>query len=225
MKKTAPLLLLLILTLAGCQFLYTGLVLIVGPERPPKHNILSKAGEKRVAVVPRSVYINSLELQNAPREIARQIRDILDDPKNSRNKKLRVVEQAKVEAWLDYHGNDFDTFLEVGKDKSIQADIVIGFDIIEFRIRDPLNASLLQGHCKVEVWAIDCETGKSLARETLMIIDPPSTQMPSNPQLASQFRPQFISVVAQQIAALFHHHNPSKLKRIDADNLEMHRIH
>ena len=222
MKKLIPLLLLLILTLAGCQFLYTGLVLITGTDRPPKHNILSK-GEKRVAVVPRSVYTNSLELQNAPREIARHINRLLDD--NVKNKKLRVVEQAKVEAWLDHHGNDFDNFLEVGRDRSIQADIVIGFDIIEFRIRDPLNASLLQGHCKVEVRAIDCATGKTLASETLVIIDPPSMPLPSNPQMASQFRPQFISVVAQQIAALFHHHNPHKTQRMDVDNLEMHRIH
>jgi len=225
MKKIAPLLLLLILTLAGCQFLYTGLVILRGTEVPPKHNILHKAGEKRVAVVPRSVYTNSLELQNAPREIAKQIRDILDDSQNTRNKKLRVVEQAKVEAWLDRNGNDFDTFLEVGRDKSIEADIVIGFDIIEFRIRDPLNASLLQGHCKVEVRAYDCATGKLLAAETLTIIDPPSTPLPSDPQVASQFRPQFISVVSQQIAALFHHHNPHKLQRMNVDNLEMHRIH
>jgi len=224
MKKLIPLLLLLILTLAGCQIIYTGIAIIVGPDRPPKHNILSK-GKKHVAVVPRSVYTTSLEMQNAPREIARQIRDILDDPKNSRNKNLRVVEQAKVEAWLDHHGNDFDTFLEVGRDRSIQADIVIGFDIIEFRIRDPLNASLLQGHCKVEVRAIDCATGKILAKETLMIIDPPSMPLPSNPQMASQFRPQFISVIAQQIASLFHHHNPHKTQRMDVDNLEMHRIH
>jgi len=222
MKKIAPLLLLLILTLAGCQLIYTGLAVIVGPDRPPKHNILSK-GEKRVAVVPRSVYTNSLELQNAPREIARHVNRLLDE--NVKNKKLRVVEQAKVEAWLDHHGNDFDTFLEVGRDRSIQADIVIGFDIIEFRIRDPLNASLLQGHCKVEVRAYDCESGKLLAKETLMIIDPPNMPLHSNPQMASQFRPQFISVVAQQIASLFHHHNPHKTQRMDVDNLEMHRIH
>jgi hypothetical protein len=40
-----------------------------------------------------------------------------------------------------------------------------------------------------------------------------------------RFRPQFISVVAQQIAVLFHHHNPHKTQRMDVDNLEMHRLH
>ena len=219
MKKLFPLLLLLILTLTGCQLLYSVLVVVRGTDEKPRYDILSK-GEKRVVVVPRSVYSNSLELQNAPREIARHINSLLDE--NVKNKKLRVVEQSKVEAWLDSRNNDFDTFLEVGKDKSIQADIVIGFDIIEFRIRDPLNTSLLQGHCTVEVRAIDCATGKILASETLTIIDPPNIPLAGSPQVASQFRPQFIAVVAQQIAALFHHHNPNRVQRIDADTLEMH---
>ena len=174
--------------------------------------------------MPRSVYSNSLELQNAPREIARNIHSLLDDPKVVNNKKLRVVEQSKVEAWLDHSGNDFDTFLEVGRDKSIQADIVIGFDIVEFQIRDPRNPSLIQGRCMVEVRAIDCATGRVEASETLTIIDPPSMPLQSNPRMDPQFRTQFIQIVAQQIAALFHPHNPNRLQRIDADNLEMHRI-
>jgi len=198
------------------------LLLIRGTDVAPKYDILSK-GEKRVVIVPRSVYTNSLELQNAPREIARHINRLLDE--NVKNKKLRVVEQAKVEAWLDSRNNDFDNFLEVGRDKSINADIVIGFDIIEFRIRDPLNASLLQGRCLVEVRAFDCATGRLVASETLTIIDPPSMPLPSNPQMASQFRPQFIAIIAQQIAVLFHHHNPHKVQRMDVDNLEMHRIY
>lgn len=223
MKKFAPLLLLLFLTLTGCQLIMATLMMVKGTDEPPKYNILSK-GEKRVAIVPRSVYSHSMELQNAPREIARHVHDILDDPSNTKNKKLRVVEPLKVEDWLDNHNSDFETFLEVGKDKSIQADIVIGFDIIEFRIRDRLNSSLIQGNCVVEVRAIECATGKTLASETLTIVDPPNVPLSGSPQVESRFRPQFISVVAQQIAALFHHHNPNRIQRIDADNLEMHRI-
>ena len=224
MKKLAPLLLLLALTLTGCQSaLLTALVLFKGRDEPPKYDILLK-GEKRVAVVPRSVYSNSFELQNAPREIARQINTILDEPQNTKNKKLRIVEQSKVEEWLDNVDNDFDTFLEVGRDRLIKADIVIGFDIIEFRIRDPQNPSLIQGRCMVEVKAIDCTTGKIEAKETLTIIDPPNMPLHGNARMEPQFRAQFIAVIAQQIAALFHHHEPNRIRRIDADNLEMHRI-
>jgi hypothetical protein len=223
MKNTIYLFLLLTLTLTGCQLIMGTILLVRGTDEAPKYDFLRK-GEKRVVIVPRSVYSHSLEVQNAPREIARHINDLLDDPQNTKNKKLRVVEQMKVEAWLDRVHNDFDTFLEVGRDPSIQADIVIGFDIIEFRIRDPLNSSLIQGKCVVEVRAFDCATGKPLASETLTIIDPPNVPLQGNPRMETQFRAQFISVIAQQIAALFHHHNPNRIQRIDADNLEMHRI-
>ena len=221
MKKIIPLLLLLTLTLTGCQIMYSALVLIRGTDEAPRYDILLK-GEKRVVVVPRSVFSNSFELQSAPREIARQVNSLLDA--NVRNKKLRVVEQSKVETWLDNVGNDFETFIEVGRDKSIQADIVIGFDIVEFRIRDPLNSSLLQGRCVVEVRAIDCATREILARETLTITEPPNMPLPGNPRLEPQFRAQFLEVVAQQIAALFHHHDKHKLQRMDGDSLELHRV-
>jgi hypothetical protein len=82
----------------------------------------------------------------------------------------------------------------------------------------------VQGKCQVEVKAVDCETGKVLASETLSIIDPPSTPISGGPQVEAQFRPQFLQVIAQQIAALFHHHDQHKINRIDADNLEMHRL-
>ena len=222
MKKIIPLLLLLVLTLTGCQSaLLTALVLVKGTDAPPKYDILLK-GDKRVAVVPRSVCSNAYELQNAPREIARHVNNLLDE--NVRNKKLKLVEQSKIETWLDNCHNDFDSFTEVGRDRSIKADIVIGFDIVGFQIRDPQNASLIQGKCHVEVKAIDCETGKTLASETLMIVDPPSMPLPGGPRLEPQFRTQFIQVVAEQISSLFHHHDLHKVKRIDADNLEMHRL-
>jgi len=222
MRKTTPLLLLLALTVVGCQSaLFTAFWLANGPYVAPKYDTLSK-GEIRVAVVPRSRFSNAFELQNAPREIARQVNVLLDD--NVRNKKLRVVEQSRVEAWLDNVNNDFDTFLEVGRDRSINADIVIGFDIIEFRIRDPQNPSLIQGRCLVQIQAFETATGKTVASETLTIVDPPNMPLHGNPRMEPQFRAQFIQVVAQQIAALFHHYDPNRLRRMDVDNLEMHRL-
>ena len=220
MKTRIPLLLLFVMTLSGCQnALFTVLALTKGTDVPPKYDILLK-GEKRVAVVPRSAYSNAYELQNAPREIARQVNDLLDS--KVQNKKLRVVDQTKIEAWLDNCDNDFGSFAEIGRDKSIKADIVIGFDIVGFQIRDPQNSHLIQGKCQVHVTALDCATGKTLASEMLMIVDPPSTQLPSNAMKEAQFRPRFVAVVAQQIAALFHHHDPNRLQRMDVDSMDLH---
>ena len=227
MRKTT-LLLLLVLTFAGCQAVaFTGAYLLKGTDVKPKYDILLKE-EKRVAVVPRAAYSNSYELQNVPQEIARYVNILLDENirnnsrMNQRNKKLTIVEQSKVEAWLDNCNNDFDTFTEVGKDKSINADIVIGFDVVGFQIRDPQNAYLVQGKCQVQVKAIECATGKVLASGMLMIVDPPSMPISGGPHVEAQFRPRFVQVVAQRIAALFHYHDPQKLQRMDADSIGMH---
>jgi hypothetical protein len=224
MKKISIVLLLLALPIAGCQIvqgiLLTSMAVFKGTDTAPKYDILSK-GEIRVAVVPRSVYSNAYELQSAPRDIARQVNLLLDQ--NVQNKKLRVVEQSKVEAWLDNCQNDFDSFAEVGREKSINADIVIGFDIVGFRIRDPQNAHLIQGKCQVHVTAIEVATGKTLASENLLIVDPPSMPLPGTAMKEVEFRPKFVRVVAEQIASLFHHHDRQKLQRMDVDSLEMHR--
>jgi len=148
---------------------------------PPKYDILLK-GEIRIAVVPRSTCSNASELQDASREIARHVNSLL--VKNVRNKRLRVIEQSKVEEWLD-NNNDFDNFLEVGRDEAIKADIVIGFDIV----------GLQDGKCHVQITAIDVWTGKRLASESLT----PDTS------LAEKF---FFIAVARQIAVLFHHDYP-----------------
>jgi hypothetical protein len=210
-----------VLTLTGCQSaLLTAIVLVKGTDVPPKYDVLLK-GEKRVAVVCRSVAANQYELQNAPREISRQVSNLLDE--NVRNKKLHIVEPGKVEAWLDDCNNDFDTFLEVGRDKSVKADIVIGVEILGFQIRDPGSPYLVQGKCQVTVKAIECESGKILATENLTIVDPPNMPLSGGVGVEAVFRPQFIQVVSQQIAMLFHHHDANKSRRIDADSLEMHR--
>jgi len=228
MKRTTYLFLLLALMLTGCQsVLFTGAMIFRGNDQKPKYDILLKE-EKRVAVVPRSSYSNSYEMQNAPLEIARHVNALLDSNvrenirPHQRNKKLHLVEQSKVETWLDNCNNDFDTFTEVGRDKSIKADIVIGFDVIGFQIRDPQNAYLVQGKCQVQVQAIECATGKVLASETLTIVDPPSMPISGGPHVEALFRPQFVQVVAQKIAALFHYHDPHKLLRMDSDSIGMH---
>jgi hypothetical protein len=225
MKKLIPLLL-LTLILTGCQSaIFTLLYGLKGNDRPPPHDIIGKdKGELRVVVVPRSFYSNAYELQNAPREIARHVYSILEDPNITKNKKLKVVEQEKVEAWLDNCNNDFDSFVEVGRDKNIKADIVIGFDIIGLQVRDPQNPSLVQGRCQVQVQAIECATGKVLASETLMIVEPRNVPISGGPSLEPQFRRLFIQVVAKRIAALFHPHDPNKIQSIEADYLEMHRL-
>ncbi len=214
---------LLLSAASGCQSgLFTILYLINGPDVKPKYEFLLK-GKKRVAVVCRSMVSNQYDIQNAPREIARKVGENIDV--NIQNRNLEVVDSSKIDAWLDDCNNDFDTFAEVGRAKTINADIVIGVEIMGFQLRDPHSHYLIQGKCQATVRAIDCKTGEVLASENLSIVDPPSGPIPSGGAgMEAAFRPQFISVVATQISTLFHHHDPNKTRRIDADNLEMHRM-
>jgi hypothetical protein len=213
---------LVVLLGVGCQqALLTALVLVNGTDEKPKYDLLLK-GDKRVAVVCRSMASNPYDVQNAPREIARQVSKLID--LNVRNKKLKVVEPVKIETWLDNCNNDFDNFLEIGRDKTINADFVIGIEIRGFQMRDPHSPYLVQGKCQVNVKVVDCSNGEVLVSEDVMIIDPPNVPMQGGPGLEAAFRPRFIQVVAEQIAILFHHHDPHKSKRIDADNLDMHRL-
>lgn len=208
---------------SGCQSgLFTILYLIKGNDVKPKHEILLK-GDKRVAVVCRSMATNHYDVQNAPREIARKVSELLDQ--NVQNRKLQVVDSGKIETWLDDCNNDFDSFVEVGRDKNIDADIVIGIEMLGFQLRDPKSHHLLQGKCQVQVRAYDCKTREVLVSEMLTIVDPPNVPISAGSAgIELAFRPQFINVVAQQIAILFHHHDPHKSRRIDADNLEMHSM-
>jgi ABC-type uncharacterized transport system auxiliary subunit len=213
----------LTLVLSGCQqALLTALVLVNGTDVKPKYDVLLK-GEKRVVVVCRSMASNPYDVQNAPREISRQVSKLID--LHVRNKKLKVVEPVKVETWLDNCNNDFDNFLEIGRDKTINADFVIGIEIRGFQMRDPHSPYLVQGKCQVNVKVVDCSNGEVIASEDLMIVDPPNLPLSGGPGLEAEFRPRFIQVVAEQVAILFHHHDPHKSRRIDADNIDMHRHH
>ena len=223
MHKLAYLLLpLLALTFAGCPgLLLTPLAIIKGTDSPPRYDILLK-GDKRVVIVPRTAAFNAFEMQTAPQDIARQVNYLLST--RTKNKKLRVVEQQRVEEWLDNVNNRFDSFIEIGRDRSINADIVIGFTIVNFQIRDPRNPYLIQGRCVVQVEAFDVETGRILATETFTVVNPPNAPMHvTEPGIEQRFRREFVNVIAQHIAALFHPHNPHMLPPMDSDSLNLHR--
>ena len=217
----SPLFLILLL-LCGCQSgLFTIIYLFKGKDEAPPYTFLVK-GEQKVAVVCRSMVANQLAAQNAPRDIARQVGDIIHT--KTKNKKLKVVESTRIDAWLDNCDNVFDDFLEVGRAKSIAADYVIGIELIGFQLRDSHSPHLLQGKAYLQVRAIDCESGEVVANRPINVVYPPNVPMTAGPGVDQAFRAQFIRVISEQIAILFIHHDPNKTKPIDADTLELHRL-
>lgn len=202
----------------GCKALLTGLVMIKGTDVQPEFPILLK-DEVSAVVVCRMVDSMSYRSASVPLEIMERVASLLET--NIKNKRCTIVPSDAVGAWLDRHDNEPWVMVDVGKSGATKADVVIGIEVQGFRVRDAQSPHLYQGTAQVLVTAIDVETGKSLARKTLRIKDPPDIPVPASSVSESTFRASFIQVVSTEIAALFHPHDPNKLRRIQADSLEM----
>jgi hypothetical protein len=207
---------------SGCQsVLLTAIVLFKGTDVPPECEILTKAkSETRVAVVCYSIASSQYEVQNAPRIIARQVSKLLDD--NCANKQIRMVDPGKIDVWLDNCNNEIDDILQVGRDSSIKADIVIGVEVLDFRTRDQKSHFQIQGRCSLRVFAKDCKTGETLYTQNMTVVDPPDVPIQGGGAgTEATFRPKFIKTVAEQVAYKFHPHDQHKARRIQADSLDM----
>lgn len=203
----------------GCTgLLTTAAIMIKGTDTEPKYDILLKDPVK-VAVVCYSVSPDQYRNETVPREIAREVTDLLD--LNIRNKRLTLVEPSKIEKWLDESDNQLGSLEEIGKAKGIEADIVIGVELQDFRIHEPQSHLMFKGQAHLQVRAIDCKIGKTVAKETLRVIDPPNTPIPAGRVTDNVFRAQFVKVVSQQVACLFHPYDAKKLNRMDCDSLYM----
>ncbi|MDR1478072.1 MAG: hypothetical protein LBJ00_03935 [Planctomycetaceae bacterium] len=213
---------LLFVMLSGCQnVLFTALVLIKGTDVPPECEILTKAKkETRVVVVCYSVAASQYEVQNAPRLIGRQVSKLIED--NCANKMIRMVDPVKVDTWLDNCGNEIDDILVISKDSTINADIVIGIEILDFQTRDQKSHFQIQGRCLMKIIAKDCKTGEVLYSQNLTVVDPPDVPIQGGGAgTEAAFRPKFIKAVSEQVAYKFHPHDQHKARRIQADSLEM----
>ena len=189
-----------------------------GTDVDPPCTILLK-GDKKVAVVCRSMAADQLATQNVPRDLARQIGDMIHE--RVRNKKLKVIEATKVDAWLDNCDNVFSDFLEIGRDPSISADYVIGIDLVGFRLRDPHSPHLLQGKARLQVRVFDCKTGEVVANNPVEVTYPPNVPTPTGPGLEQPFRAHFLRTISEQVAILFVPHDPHKTRPMDANTLEL----
>lgn len=192
--------------------------MVKGTDEPPKFDILLHDPVK-VVVVCQSLAKDQYRNETVPREIARQVTDLLD--RNIKNKKMTLVPCDTVEGWLDDCGNRFDSFQEVGKAKGIEADIVIGIEIMEFRITEPQSPMLFRGNTFLMVKAVDCKTGKVLCKEQMRVVDPPNMPVAAGPVGEHAFRANFVTVVSERIACLFHPYDKNKINRMDAHSIDM----
>jgi len=166
--------------------------------------------DKKVAVVARPVVALTYRDAHVDKELARRIQLIL----TNRVRKAQWIDQQKVEKWLDEH--EWETFPEVGK--GVGADLVIGVEIEDFSLYK--GQTVYQGTATLRVAVYDCATNQKVYEKSLSNINyPPNSVVPTSEVPESVFRREFLSVLAEAVARLFHSYDPHEFWALDTRTL------
>jgi hypothetical protein len=195
-----------ILMPAGCGYLSVALYNMNPDDTPAEFNDLQ---EKRVVVVCRPV----VELQFADSTVPRDLVQEVGERLTKKVKKIKVVDEREVSEWTDE--NSWQKFTEVGK--ALKADMVVGIELERFSLQQ--GPTLLQGNAAMRVVVYDMKNGGKQVYEKTMprVLYPPNTPIPSAEKSESEFRRQFLGVLAEKIGRHFYSHDSLEDFGIDAN--------
>ncbi len=189
----------------GCtDALVTAVYLIRGREVPGDYEGLKG---KKVAVVCRPLVGLAYRDSHVAQDLSRAVGLLL-----KRNvKKIEIVDQGKVENWIDEHS--WEEYTQVGK--AMKADMVVGIDLEQFNIYE--GQTVYQGKARVSVKVYDCQK-KELAFEKQLpqVVYPPNHVVSAAEVQESDFRKEFLGVLADYIGILFYRHDPYAHFAMDA---------
>lgn len=198
-----------LLTSGGCvQALFTAMYLIKGNNTPAECKLLKN---KRVVVVCRPVI--SLQYRNArvDHDLARQVGELL----RQNVPKIKVVDHRKVAEWMDEH--NWDDYTEVGK--ALEADYVVGVDLEQFQLLQ--GQTLFQGRASTRLRLFDCKTGQSVFQKNLpQTVYPPNRMVQTSEKQESEFRDEFLRVLADRLARHFYDHDPYPDFALDSRSMD-----
>ncbi|HOA53059.1 MAG TPA: hypothetical protein PKI05_12475 [Thermogutta sp.] len=193
--------------LVGCSALATAMWITGASDVKPEYDGFK---DKKVAVVARPVVALTYRDAHVDKELARRIQLIL----TNRVRKAQWIDQQKVEKWLDEH--EWETFPEVGK--GVGADLVIGVEIEDFSLYK--GQTVYQGTATLRVAVYDCATNQKVYEKSLSNINyPPNSVVPTSEVPESVFRREFLSVLAEAVARLFHSYDPHEFWALDTRTL------
>lgn len=162
---------------------------------------------KRVAVVCRPLVSLTYRDSGVAKDIARQMNSLLQ--KNVY--KIEMIDQRKIDEWIDEHS--WDEYTEIGE--ALRADMVVGIDLERFRIFQ--GQTVYQGKANVVLKVYDCQSGELVFERRLPeVIYPPNSPRSTGSQQESDFRREYVSVLADQIARHFYPHDPHADFAMDA---------
>jgi hypothetical protein len=191
----------------GCGALTTFLWVARGTDIDAEFNGLR---EKRVAVVCRPVAELEFRSQNAARDLAKGLNRLLDD----RVPRIEMVDQRKVAEWVDNRG--WDDYLEVGR--ALEADMVVAVELEQFSIYE--GQTIYQGKAAATIKVYDCQTGEiAFERRLPRVLYPPNSYVPTSDAPESEFRREFVAVLADHVGRYFYRHDPHADVAMDARSL------
>jgi hypothetical protein len=193
----------------GCTTgLFTLAYLIKGNSEPAECKLLK---EKKVVVVCRSVV--ELQYRNArvEQDVAQQVGRLLKE----NVPKIKLVEHRKVAEWMDEHS--WDDYYDVGK--ALGADIVVGIDLEHFDLYQ--GQTLYQGRATAEIKVYDCKTKELLwKKRPPRSVYPPNRVVQTSEKQESEFRQEFVHVLADQLGRYFYDHDPYTDFGLDSKTIE-----
>ncbi len=198
-----------VLATAGCtSALFTMAYLFKGTDAPAE---CDKLKDKRVVVVCRPVV--ALQYRNArvEHDLAEQVSALL----RKNVPKIKVIDHRKAAEWMDE--NTWDEYTQVGK--ALQADMVVGIDLEQFTLLQ--GQTLYQGRATVHLKVYDCKTGQSVfEKRPPQSVYPPNRVVQTSEKPESDFRREFVRVLADQIARNFYEHDAHADVALDARSIE-----
>jgi len=193
--------------LVGCSALATALWITGGADVKPEYDGFK---EKKVAVVARPVVSLAYRDAHVDKELARRVQAILV----KQVRKAQWIDQQKVEKWIDE--NEWETFPEVGK--GVGADLVIGVEIEDFGLYK--GQTVYQGTATLRVAVYDCNTNQKVYEKSLGNLNyPPNSVVPTSDVPETVFRREFVSILAEAVARLFHSYDPHEFWALDSKTL------
>ena len=201
----------MVLTASGCRdAFFTVAYLVKGNEVEAECKELKG---KRVAVVCRPLV--SLQYRNASvaKDVAREVGLLLK--KNV--PKIQLIDHAKVAEWMDENGYGEVEYLDVGR--ALKADLVVGIDLEQFDLLQ--GQTVFQGKANVAVKVYNCKTGATVFSKHLpQTVYPPNHVISTMNKQESEFRRDFVLVVADQVARHFYNHEPHSDIALDSRALD-----
>ena len=185
---------LLILPIAGGCSMITTVAYLVAPEKDAPAEFKGLRG-KHVAVVCKPI----VELEFSDASSARELATMVGSQLAMNVRKSRVIDQREVARWIDE--NAWVDYPTLGK--SLDADIVVGIDLEQFRMHE--GSTLYRGRASANVRVYDVAEKKILFEKRIdNFTFPGDSAVPAADQSESQFRALFLQVLSGKISRTFY---------------------